>query len=463
MSIRPNPTDERSLRTPAGIGAGTSRPRGLAPSDSIVVAVAFLGSSVAVSGLRVPGLIELVAMFALFGGWMLALAAGRTRDERILGSGSAEYSRVLVSSLAFAGTAALALSLMGVDFSTGGFSLAIASGILMLLASRAVWRARLASQLRNGIGLLPVLVAGENADSIASRLSTSTTSGLEPVELALGRIEPNELVERAVAARVGAVVLSGVRDAEETQHLIWKLEDRGIEVIVSTDLLDVTPDRLAYRDADGIPLLHLRSRRMRSRTRVVKTIIDRTAAGFGLLILAPVFAVVALIVRSTDRGPVFFRQTRVGMDGQRFQMVKFRTMVVDAEARLEALRAQNEGSGPLFKLKHDPRITPAGRVLRKFSIDELPQLWNVFIGDMSLVGPRPALPSEVLEYPDHATRRLLVRPGITGLWQVSGRSDLSWEAGLRLDLSYVDNWALHRDFHILGRTVGTVLRPNGAY
>lgn len=462
MSIRTNPTDERTLRTPAGIGTGTPRTGALAPTDAGIIALSFLGASVITTGLSLPSLLEAVAMIALFAGWMLALAAGRTRDERILGSGSTEYRRVVVSSLAFAGVGAFVFAALGLGLATAGFAIAIPVGIVLLLANRAVWRARLSSQRRNGVGLLPVLVAGENADSIAARLSASTTSSLEPVELALGSIEPNELVERAVAARVGAVVLAGSRDLAETQHLIWKLEDRGIEVIISTDLLDVTADRLDYRDADGLPLLHLRSRR-RSRTRIVKTIVDRAAAGLGLLILAPVFAVVALIVRGTDRGPVFFRQTRVGMDGQRFQMVKFRTMVVDAEARLDALRAQNEGSGPLFKLKHDPRITTVGRVLRKFSIDELPQLWNVFIGDMSLVGPRPALPSEVLEYPDHATRRLLVRPGITGLWQVSGRSDLSWEAGLRLDLSYVDNWALHRDFHILGRTVGTVLRPNGAY
>jgi lipopolysaccharide/colanic/teichoic acid biosynthesis glycosyltransferase len=163
-------------------------------------------------------------------------------------------------------------------------------------------------------------------------------------------------------------------------------------------------------------------------------------------------------------GPALFRQTRIGADGRPFQMVKFRSMVVDAEERLKELRQESDdGNGVLFKMRRDPRVTPVGSLLRRFSVDELPQLWNVVRGDMSLVGPRPPLPQEVARYSDDATRRLRVRPGMTGLWQVSGRSDLSWEESLRLDLRYVDNWSLTLDVTILWRTFRAVLGRSGAY
>ena len=213
---------------------------------------------------------------------------------------------------------------------------------------------------------------------------------------------------------------------------------------------------------NGLPLVHVSTPRITGASAFAKRSIDVVCSGLGLLLLFPLFAIVALVVKS-DRGPVFFFQERVGIKGQPFKMVKFRSMRTDAEEIKKQLAAQNEGHGLLFKMANDPRVTPVGRFIRKYSIDELPQLWNVFKGDMSLVGPRPPLPEEVEKYEEMVYRRLLVKPGITGLWQVSGRSDLSWEESVRLDLYYVENWSLTTDFVILARTVRAVFAKDGAY
>jgi exopolysaccharide biosynthesis polyprenyl glycosylphosphotransferase len=195
----------------------------------------------------------------------------------------------------------------------------------------------------------------------------------------------------------------------------------------------------------------------------VKGLTDRFVAAFGLLFALPVFLLIATCIKLDSRGPVFFRQRRTGRDGEEFDVYKFRTMYIDAEARLSELQHLNEGDGLLFKMRNDPRVTRVGRVLRRYSIDELPQLINVLVGNMSLVGPRPPLPTEVEQYDGDVARRLLVKPGITGLWQVSGRSDLTWEDGIRLDLYYVENWSFTSDLLIMWKTVGAVARARGAY
>jgi lipopolysaccharide/colanic/teichoic acid biosynthesis glycosyltransferase len=194
----------------------------------------------------------------------------------------------------------------------------------------------------------------------------------------------------------------------------------------------------------------------------VKNVMDRVLALAGLVVFLPFFPVVVLAIWLSDRGPIFFRQPRVGREGKTFRVWKFRTMYRDAEDRLASLVDQNDSDGLLFKIKDDPRVFPVGRFLRACSIDELPQLINVLIGEMSLVGPRP-LPAEDGDFLGDVRRRLLVRPGITGLWQVSGRSDLSWDDAVRLDLYYVDNWSLVLDLHTMWRTIGVVFRRKGAY
>ncbi len=253
--------------------------------------------------------------------------------------------------------------------------------------------------------------------------------------------------------------MNGIR----LRELAWELEETGTDLCVAPALIDVAGPRTTIRPVAGLPLLQLDHPELAGGKQVIKAVFDRMAAGLALIVLAPLFVVIALAIRLDDQGPVFFKQTRVGRDGQTFKLFKFRTMVVDAEQRKLQLQALNEGAGVLFKMRRDPRVTKVGASLRRWSLDELPQLFNVLKGDMSLVGPRPALPDEVARYGDHMRRRLVVKPGITGLWQVSGRSGLSWEEAFRLDLRYVDNWSIMLDLQILWKTFSAVTGGSGAY
>jgi exopolysaccharide biosynthesis polyprenyl glycosylphosphotransferase len=247
------------------------------------------------------------------------------------------------------------------------------------------------------------------------------------------------------------------------RRMAWQLEDLDTQMIVVPAITDTSAQRLEVRPVAGLPLVDVERPRAIASGRWVKRTFDIVGAGLLLLLAAPVMGLVALAIKLEDGGPVLFRQLRVGRKGEVFECLKFRSMVPDAEARLAALADLNEGAGPLFKMTRDPRITRVGRFIRRFSIDELPQFWNALVGDMSLVGPRPALPSEVARYDSDARRRLDVRPGLTGLWQVSGRSDLAWDDAIRLDLYYVDNWSMVQDLMILGKTANAVVGSAGAY
>jgi exopolysaccharide biosynthesis polyprenyl glycosylphosphotransferase len=247
------------------------------------------------------------------------------------------------------------------------------------------------------------------------------------------------------------------------RDLAWELEKTGTDLCVAPALLDVAGPRTTIRPVAGLPLLHMDHPEFTGVRRVVKAAFDRAAAGLALFLLSPLFIFFILLIRLSDSGPGLFRQTRVGRDGRAFTVFKFRTMVVDAEERKSHLATLNDGDGVLFKMRRDPRVTAVGVWLRRWSLDELPQLINVLIGDMSLVGPRPALPQEAALYGDHVRRRLAVKPGLTGLWQVSGRSDLSWDESVRLDLRYVENWSFVLDLQILWKTASAVLRGSGAY
>ena len=227
-------------------------------------------------------------------------------------------------------------------------------------------------------------------------------------------------------------------------------------------LVEVAGPRMHIRPLMGFPLLHVEEPHFTGWRRVVKRATDLLLASVGLVVLAPVMFGIAAVVKLHDGGPVIFRQTRVGRGGQLFTMLKFRSMVIDAENRKATLIARNEGNGGLFKLRDDPRITPVGKILRDFSLDELPQLFNVLAGSMSLVGPRPHLAAELAQMPSEASRRSLVTPGLTGLWQVSGRSNLEGDDAIRLDLRYVENWSLALDLLILWRTIFAVLARRGA-
>jgi exopolysaccharide biosynthesis polyprenyl glycosylphosphotransferase len=252
-------------------------------------------------------------------------------------------------------------------------------------------------------------------------------------------------------------------DPASVKRLAWALEGTAAELVISSRLTDVAGPRMSLRPVEGMPLIHVKIPSFEGAAYYVKRALDILVSLAALVLFAPIALVIAIAITADDGGPVFFRQARVGRDGREFAMLKFRTMRVDAEAELAALLAHNEGSGPLFKLRRDPRVTRVGRILRSFSLDEVPQFWNVLRGDMSVVGPRPPLPSEVIAYDGTVSRRLYIKPGITGPWQVGGRSDLSWEESVRLDLRYVENWTVMTDLVLMWRTAKVMVTTEGAY
>jgi len=266
-------------------------------------------------------------------------------------------------------------------------------------------------------------------------------------------------------SEVDAVAVTGGSATRQgyLRQLSWDLEGERVELLVHPGLIEVAGPRMHIRPYVGLPLLHVEQPHFSGWRRIVKRATDLVLTGLGVLLISPLLAAIAVAIRLDSSGPVLFKQTRVGLDGSLFTMWKFRSMHVDAEERLAELRRLNPTMGLMFKMQEDPRVTRVGRLLRKFSLDELPQLFNILNGSMSLVGPRPPLPAEVDAYENHARRRLLVTPGLTGLWQVSGRSLLSWEETVRLDLRYVENWTLSLDLLILWKTIFAVLARRGAF
>jgi exopolysaccharide biosynthesis polyprenyl glycosylphosphotransferase len=268
---------------------------------------------------------------------------------------------------------------------------------------------------------------------------------------------------KAFGADTVAVTTCPEMDGLRLRSLAWELEKTGTDLCVSPALLDVAGPRTTIRPTAGLTLLHVDHPQLAGFRLLLKGLFDRCAAAAALVILAPVMGALATMVWLHDRGPALFTQIRVGKDGHSFRMYKFRTMVVDAEQRRAELLASNSSDSVLFKLRKDPRVTSVGAHLRRLSLDELPQLFNVLLGHMSLVGPRPALPEEAAAYAEHVRRRLVVKPGLTGLWQVNGRSDLSWVESVRLDLRYVENWSFALDLQILWKTISVIVRRSGAY
>jgi exopolysaccharide biosynthesis polyprenyl glycosylphosphotransferase len=268
---------------------------------------------------------------------------------------------------------------------------------------------------------------------------------------------------KAFGADTVAVTACPEMNGIRLRGLAWELEKTGTDLCVSPALLDVAGPRTTIRPTAGLTLLHVDHPQLTGIRLVIKDLFDRCAAAAALVMLAPVMALLAISIRLHDGGPALFTQVRIGKDGREFRIYKFRTMVVDAEKQQAELLTINDSDGVLFKLRKDPRVTAVGAYLRRWSMDELPQLFNVFLGDMSLVGPRPAVPDEVAKYADHVRRRLVVKPGLTGLWQVNGRSDLSWDESVRLDLRYAENWSFALDLQILWKTISALVKGAGAY
>ena len=417
--------------------------------------------------------------------WLLTLAVNRAFEVRYLFLGTDEYERLFRAGLAL--TAALAVLSFTFDLrlARGYVVIAVPLATVAGVCFRYIVRHRLHRKWAQGQQLRRVILVGheQSVYQTSLRLARERYHGLGVVGACLptipnlGRVvlpglppiygsfdEVPYAVQLAEADTV--IVLSCPElDGSALRRLAWKLERDDIDLMVAGALVDVRDDRTTIRPAEGLPLLHIEHARLKGASRVLKEVFDVVVALLGVVALLPVLLVVALLIKTTPgaRGPVIFRQTRTGRDGRQFVMYKFRTMYRDAEVRLAQLRARNDCDGTLFKMRRDPRVTPLGRWLRRLSLDEVPQLINVLKGDMSLVGPRPPLPGEVAEYPFDMRRRLVVKPGLTGLWQVSGRSDLSWEESVRLDLRYVDNWSFTMDLAILARTMFIVFRHAGAY
>jgi exopolysaccharide biosynthesis polyprenyl glycosylphosphotransferase len=412
---------------------------------------------------------------------LLGLAVSRAYERRFLFVGTDEYQRVLRAGVGLIAGAALTSYALDLDLARSYVLAGLPTAVVTAVVLRFALRKRLHVARARGESLRRVIVVGHGLSvvGLTRQLRRERYHGLEVVGVCLppGRDRTGPTgglkvfgtfddvagaVEQADADTV--VVLSCPElDGAALRRLAWRLERDEVDLIVASALVDVAGARTTIRPFDGLPMLHVEHPRLHGGSRLVKDLVDRVGALLLLLLFGPLLLAVALCVRCTSRGPVLFRQVRVGRDGRHFRIYKFRSMYVDAEARLAELRHLNEQDGVLFKIRDDPRVTRVGGWLRRFSLDELPQLLNVLLGQMSLVGPRPPLPSEVAAYADDVRRRLAVKPGMTGLWQVSGRSDLPWEEAVRLDLRYVENWSLSLDLVILLRTMTAVLRSSGAY
>lgn len=413
--------------------------------------------------------------------WLALLHLNDTYDRRLVGHGVQEYRQVFQSSVWVFAALGLASFALQLDFARGYVVVAFPLGTVLLLAGRWTLRRWLVAERVRGELSDRVLLVGdsEHVAQLVGALRRTPGAGYRVIGACvndadgplvadvpvLGREE--DVLAQAERQRVDVVAVSGSASLGSTglRRLGWSLEGTDVDLVVAPAIMEVAGPRVLTRPVEGLPLLHVEPPTFSGPPLVIKGLIDRCGALLALLLLLPVMVVVAVLVKGHDRGPVFFHQERVGQDGRSFPMVKFRSMTVDAEERLVGLKAVNEGAGVLFKIKDDPRVTPIGRIIRRFSLDELPQLLNVLRGEMSLVGPRPPLPREVAEYANDTHRRLLVKPGMTGLWQISGRSDLSWEESVRLDLYYVENWTPVLDVMIMFRTLRVVTsrRGSGAY
>ena len=417
---------------------------------------------------------------ALAPAWVLTLMLGGAYERRCLGWGNEEYRRVFDSALRFLTVVVLVAFLFQVDFARGFVAIAIPLATALTLAGRYLLRRWIHHMRCRGRFVKRVLVVGSSgaARELIAKLDGSP-SGLSVVAACVpapsgapldvgGRpvpvvAEPASVLEAVLVSQADAIAIADESLSNGSlRRLAWQLEGTGIDLMVAPVLTDVAGPRVSIHTVPDLPLLLVEEPQLKGAHRVAKAVFDRVLALSCLVLLLPFLLLVGLLVRLTSPGPALFRQVRVGLGGRHFVMWKFRTMTVDAEDRLAEIFHLNEHDGVLFKIRQDPRVTRVGRFLRRWSIDELPQLWNVLRGDMSIVGPRPPLPAEVERYEHHVRRRLLVKPGVTGLWQVSGRTGLPWDEAVRLDLYYVENWSLSMDAMVIAKTVMAVLRGVGA-
>ena len=414
-------------------------------------------------------------------GWLLALHVTGGYQLRKLSAGPREYYVVIRAALNLAGSAAIVAYFTHLLIARTFIALVIPVGAALQMLARYSVRLRVHRRRAEGRWTSTILAVGtrESVRHLCDVTRRNPHAGLVVVGACVEDAEPNSLVAPGVpvlgdvrragdiAGDIGvdvvAVAGSGL-GPQRIRELGWQLEGTGRNMVMAPGLTEVAGPRVYVTPVEGLPLMWVDQPQFSGLARAAKRAMDVLVAGLLLVLAAPFLVLIGLLVRLTSPGPALYRSQRVGINGQLIRVYKFRSMYADAEARRAALVELNEvEGGVLFKMRSDPRVTPVGRVLRKFSIDELPQLLNVLNVSMSLVGPRPPLPDEVERYHSHVHRRLLVKPGMTGLWQVSGRSDLSWDEAVRLDLYYVENWSLGFDIAIILRTIWVVIRSRGAY
>jgi exopolysaccharide biosynthesis polyprenyl glycosylphosphotransferase len=419
--------------------------------------------------------------------WLSALAIFRTRSPRVIGDGFDEYRSVVSASFWTFGAIAIASLLFKLDTSRGYLAVTLPIGSVGLLLGRHFWRKQILRERSSGGCQRSVLAIGDRrAVSVLVReITRKQNDGYRIVGVGVpgygeprgetlmvnGREVPilgDEMRALAAINHCGAntVAITGTEHfgANGLRKLLWRLEALDVDLVVSPGVIDIAGRRLLMRPVSGYPLIHVEKPQYQGAKRFQKRAFDFCFAFAAMVAASPILLAAAIAIKLTSRGPVFYAAERIGLDGQPFTMLKLRTMVVDADAQLEKLVDRNESQGAvLFKIREDPRVTTVGKILRRYSLDELPQFINVLKQEMSVVGPRPPLRREVDTYDGDVKRRLLVRPGVTGLWQVSGRSDLSWEESVRLDLSYVENWSMGGDLVIILKTLGAVLHSEGAY
>jgi exopolysaccharide biosynthesis polyprenyl glycosylphosphotransferase len=460
-------------------------------TDVIVIAIAVIGSQLfwfgfdsvqVASGAATDLQTGYMTVSVVLGvTWMLMLDIFATRDHKVIGSGTLEYKRVADATIRLFGLFAIISFLFRIELARGYFLTALPIGLLLLIFSRWQWRQWLRKQQLKGLYVSRALLLGERQKSahVAATIKRTPGTGLLLVgalvdHRRLGNLPVNgvpivgnysDLLDAVDELNVQTVILTGADEINpmDMRRVGWELEARSVELIVAPALTDVAGPRIHARPVAGMPLIHVSYPAFEGVKRVSKRAFDIIGSGLIILCASPVLIGVAIAVKRSSPGNIIYKQQRIGRGGASFGMLKFRSMTQDADDQLESLLdAQGKSDKPLFKVTNDPRITPVGQILRRYSLDELPQLFNVFMGDMSLVGPRPQRAAEVALYDDAAHRRLIMKPGMSGLWQVSGRSNLSWEDSIRLDLYYVENWSLTTDITILWRTVRAVVAPDGS-
>ena len=466
--------------------------RRLRITDSLVVCASIglaqyirFGDSPHASGYGSQVLTLFSVLFAAL--WLSSIAMFRTRSIRVIGAGIEEYRRVISASFWTFGIIAIANLLAKIFLARGYLAVALPVGTLGLLVSRCLWRYYVAAKRADGEYQTMVLAIGDRkgVSQLAQELTRNPRDGYVVVGAGIpgygpyrgksllvhGREIPilgDETHALAAIGRCGAdtVALTGTErfGAQGIKQLMWRLETMDVDLVVAPGMMDVAEGRLTLRPVAGFPLLHVEKPQYQGAKCFQKRAFDFCFALAALIGTSPLLIASAIAIKLTSKGPVFYPSERIGLDGKPFTMVKFRTMVDGADRQIQDLLSVNESTGGmLFKIRQDPRVTSVGRILRRFSIDELPQFINVLKQDMSVVGPRPPLRREVVKYNVDVKRRLLVKPGVTGLWQVNGRSDLPWDESVRLDLSYVDNWSMAGDLLLIAKTLKAVLASDGAY